>query len=560
MISSGKKIGVDAGSSLIKVVELGKGGGGAELARWSVVPWRAAPNSPPDAARQMQAKAIDAAIKKSDCKCRDIVVGVPGNNAFIRNIKLPPIPSSKIDQIVRYEIQQTIPFPIENIALDYQVLEPDESSEVEVIMVAMKGEVAESFIHDVEQAKVKVGIVDSIPLALYNCYRYNGYSNKEDCTAVIELGATSSNILIELKGELRYCRSVGIGGNDITNALAREFNIPFEQAERIKIQHGLIFPETQQGFSDDQVRVSKVIAGVLDRLLGEIKLTVGYFRSLTGATAISKAVLAGGGALLRNIKPFLADRLGVQVEVLNPFKKVGLPKNLMDARKVAPALATAVGLALRSSQECCQLKISLVPPKVKAVQSRRTKLSYNAGSVLAVLGIIGLILWRTVPEVVNKNAIIAAFDVEIGKYQQHEPQLNNFRTQKNLLLSEYNLYAKYPAKAVDPMTPLIILSDSLDENNSWLKSVQVRENGVTVRGVIKSDTKVEELKQLSKLRVKLEKYCSEVKVNEQSGTSEGLSFTLDLSGLVDVRRYLELREKENVTAQNQPAEARKEGA
>lgn len=560
MISSGKKIGVDAGSALVKVIELGKGSDGPELARWAIVPWRAAPNATPEASRQMQAKAIEAAIKKSECKCRDIVVGVPGNNAFIRNIKLPPIPSSKIDQIVRYEIQQTIPFPIENIALDYQVLEPDESSEVEVIMVAMKGEVAEAFIRDVEQAKVKVGIVDSIPLALYNCYRYNGYSNKEDCTAVIELGASASNILIELRGELRYCRSVSIGGNDITNALAKEFNIPFEQAERIKIQHGLIFPESLEGnFTEDQVRASKTVAGVLDRLLGEIKLTIGYFRSLTGATAISKAVLAGGSSLLRNIRPFLADRLGVQVEILNPFKKVALPKNLMEARKVAPMLATAVGLALRNAQECCQLKISLVPPKLKAIQSRRTKLGYNAGSALALVGIIGLILWRAIPSVVNKNAIIEAYNAEISKYEQYEPQLKDLQTKKGLLLGEYNLYSKYPLKSVDPVAPILIFADSL-EGNSWVKSLEIKEKDVSVRGIIKSDTKVEELKQLSRLRVKLEKFCTEVKVGEQNETSEGLSFSLELKGVPDARKYYELKQKEDAAAQNQPSELKEKGA
>jgi len=334
VIPSSKKIGIDAGSSLVKLVEISKSGGGMALANFSFMPFRVPPNTPEDGTRQAQAKAIDAAIRKCECKCRDVVVGVPGNSAFIRNIKLPPVPTSKIDQIVRYEIQQTIPFPIENIALDYQVLDPDESSEIEVIMVAMKGEMAEDFIHSVEKAKVNVSIMDSIPLALYNCYRYSGYSKKDECTAIIELGASTSHILIELAGELRYCRNVSIGGNDITLAIAKEFNIPVEQAERLKVQHGLIFPESEEEkFTDDQVRLSRAIAGVLDRMVGEVKLTIGYFRSLAGAGAISRGILAGGGAMLKNIRPFLADRLGVQVEILNPFKKVAVPKNLITARK-----------------------------------------------------------------------------------------------------------------------------------------------------------------------------------------------------------------------------------
>lgn len=545
MFPSGKKIGVDAGSAMIKLVELGKSGGAVALANWSALPFRVPPNTPPEAARQVQAKAIDAAIKKSRCKCRDVVVGAPGNNAFIRNIKLPPIPSSKIDQIVRYEIQQTIPFPIENIALDYQVLEPDESSEVEVIMVAMKGEVAENFIRDIEQAKVNVGIVDSIPLALYNCYVYNEYSSKEDCTAIVEIGASTSNILIELGGEMRYCRSVGIGGNDITNAIAKEFNIPFEQAERIKIQSGLIFPESQEAkFSADQVRVSKTVTGVLDRLLGEIKLTIGYFRSLSGATAISRAVIAGGTSMLKNIRPFFADRLGVKVEILNPLRKVAVPENLANAKKIAPLLATAVGLALRSSQECCQLKISLIPPAVRAAKSRRTKLILNVVNVLLLLGIVGLFLWRMIPAMDTHDAMLAALDKEIARYEQFEDELKRLRNEKALLSSEYVLYSKYPKLSVDPLTPMAILADTI-QTSAWVKSITVGAEAVTVSGSIKSDTKVEELRQLSNLRLELEKYCTEVKVKQQQKEGSGpLNFVLELRGVPELPQYLAKREAE----------------
>jgi type IV pilus assembly protein PilM len=547
-------VGVDAGTSLIKVVELSKSGEGVSLANWSALPYRGSTNSATQAVTEEQAKAIDAALKKSECKCRDIVVGVPGNNAFIRNIKLPPIPSSKIDQIVRYEIQQTIPFPLENIALDYQVLEPNASSEVEVIMVAMKGEVAESFIRGIEEAKVKVGIMDSIPLALYNCYLYNGYSSADDCTAIIEIGASTSNILIELGGELRYCRAVGIGGNDITNAIAKEFNIPFQQAERIKIQHGIIFPEGQGTFSDDQVRVSRVISGVLDRLLGEIKLTIGYFRSLTSATAISRAVLAGGGAMLKNLKPFLADRLGVQVEIMNPLRKVEVPKNLLAARKVAPVLATAVGLALRNSQDCCRLKISLIPPQIKAAQSRRAKMLYNFGSLIMLAGIVGLLLWRWIPDMKSRADRLAAYDAEIAKYEKHEEQLNELKSTKTLLLNEVKMYSKYVAAGVDPAAPMAMLADSLG-NNAYVKDIEIEEGVVKIHGVISSDTKVEELKQLSRLRLELEKYCKGVKTAEQSKTTEGLSFSLELSGVPDLTSYIVAREKQKKEEAAQAAQA-----
>jgi len=553
MISSGKKIGVDAGASLVKIVEIAKSGDGVALSKWSFMPFRVPPNSPAEAIAQVQAKAIDAAINKCECKCRDVVVGIPGNSAFIRNIKLPPVPSSKIDQIVRYEIQQTIPFPIENIALDYQVLEPDESSEVEVIMVAMKGDMAETFIDDIEQAKVRVGIVDSIPLALYNCYRFNGYSSKDECTAIVELGAASTNILIELSGELRYCRNVSIGGNDITNAVAKELNIPFQQAERIKIQHGIIFPESQESsFNEDIVRVSRAITGVLDRLLGEIKLTVGYFRSLTGATAISRAVLAGGSAMLKNVRPFLADRLGVQVEILNPFRKVNVPKNLVGAKRAAPMFATAVGLALRSSQECCQLKISLIPPKVRAAKSRRGRMACNALSLLFLVGIIGLYLWRMIPAQMDNAEKMAALDKEIAKYEKHEDVLLDLVDRKNLLISEYQIYSQYPKKAIDVVAPLALLADSLS-SKSWINTIEFAKNKtVTIDGTIKSETKVEGLRQLSNLRLNLEKYCKTVNVKEQEETSTGLVFTLHLAGLPTLEQFLEMQEhKEGEATQEQ---------
>jgi type IV pilus assembly protein PilM len=473
MISSGKKIGVDAGTSIVKIVEVAKSGDGVGLANWSFMPFRVPPGAPPQALGQAQAKAVDAALKKCGCKCRDIVVGVPGNSAFIRNIKLPPVPASKIDQIVRYEIQQTIPFPIEDIALDYQVLEPDEASEVEVIMVAMKGEMAENFINEIEQANVNVGIVDSIPLALYNCYRFNGYSSKDECTAIMEIGASSSNILIELDGELRYCRSVGIGGNDITAAIAKELNIPIPQAERIKTQHGVIFPESQEeNFSPDVVRVSKAVSGVLSRLLSEIKLTLGYFRSLTGATAISRVVLAGGGAMLKNIRPYLGEHLGVRAEIINPFRKVEVPKNLANARKIAPMLATAVGLALRSSADCCQLKVSLIPPKVKQAKSRRVRVICNSISLAIFVVTIALYVWSMMPEQNYLDARLEELKIEVAKYEKHEGTLNKLKDRKSTLLSENLMYSRFLTQAVNVVSPMAVLSDSV-KGSVWVKSVEI---------------------------------------------------------------------------------------
>ncbi len=568
MISSGKKIGVDAGTTLVKLVELSKSGEGVALGKFSFMPFRVPADAPPEAAGQLQAKAIDAAIKKCDCKCRDVVVGVPGNSAFIRNIKLPPVPASKIDQIVRYEIQQTIPFPIDNIALDYQVLEPDETSEVEVIMVAMKGEMAEAFIQNVEQAKVKVGIVDSIPLALYNCYRYNGYSSKEECTAVLEIGASSSNILIELNGELRYCRSVGIGGNDITEAVAKELNIPFQQAERIKIQHGIIFPDSKEAdFNKDIVRVSRAITGVLDRLLGEIKLTVGYFRSLTGATAISRAVLAGGGAMLRNARPFLADRLGVQVDILNPFKKVSVPKNLVNVRKMAPLFATAVGLALRSSSDCCQLKISLIPPKMKAAKSRRVKFICNAASMLLLVGIMGIYTWKAIPNVEEYEKDLAVIKKDVAKYEEFEDALYDIEGKKKVVASEYQMYAKYPKTSVDIVTPLAVLKDSV-KGRVYIKSVSFSSNKtITIDGAVDSDNRVEALRQLSDFRLNLAKYCKNVSVQKQEETKTGLIFSLELQGFPSMRKFLALRAEQQEKARKQkekpavePEEAEKQAA
>jgi type IV pilus assembly protein PilM len=560
MISSGKKIGVDAGATLVKIVELSKSGDGVALGNFSFMPFRVPADAPREALRQVQAKAIDAALKKCGCKCRDVVVGVPGNSAFIRNIKLPPVPPSKIDQIVRYEIQQTIPFPIENIALDYQVLEPDETSEVEVIMVAMKGEMAEAFITDIEQAKVKVGIVDSVPLAFYNCYRYNGYSSKEECTALMEIGATSSNILIELNGELRYCRNVSIGGNDITKAIAKELGIPFQQAERIKIQHGIIFPDSKEAdFNQDIVRVSRAITGVLDRLLGEIKLTVGYFRSLTGATAISRAVLAGGGAMLKNVRPFLADRLGVQVEILNPFAKISVPKNLVNARKMAPLFATAVGLALRSSSDCCQLKISLIPPKVKEARSQKMRLVCNALSVLLLVGIMGIYLWDQVPQGEEHEKRLEILKKDIAKYAEFEGKLKDVQREKRIKTSEYQMYAEYPKEAVDIVAPLAVLKESV-KGRAYIRSVNFKSGKtVTIHGSVDSANKVEALRQLSNLRSNLAKYCKTVVVQKQEARKSGLFFSLTLEGFPSMSRFLALRVKQQEEAKKRKEEAAKEG-
>src|SRR6266566_770882 len=154
----------------------------------------------------------------------------PGFHTFSKFVKLPPVDTSKVTQIIQYEAQQNVPFPLEEVVWDYQILGTTPTGELEVLLVAIKADVVEGLFRVTESTKLHLQLADVSPAALCNAFRYN-YGDLEDCTMLLDIGAKTSNLLFFEKGKV-FSRSINLGANSITQDFANESKKKFDLAEK----------------------------------------------------------------------------------------------------------------------------------------------------------------------------------------------------------------------------------------------------------------------------------------------------------------------------------------
>ena len=161
----------------------------------------------------------------------------PGFHTFSKFVKLPPVDTSKVTQIIQYEAQQNVPFPLSEVVWDYQILGTTAGGELEVLLVAIKADVIEGLFRTTEACGLHLLLADVSPAALCNSFRYN-YGELDDCTMLLDIGAKTSNLLFFDSGSI-YSRGINIGANAITVDFAKEARLSTADAERLKIEEAL---------------------------------------------------------------------------------------------------------------------------------------------------------------------------------------------------------------------------------------------------------------------------------------------------------------------------------
>lgn len=316
---------------------------------------------------------------------------ISGQSVFTRFIKLPPIDDDNIEQLVAFEAQQHVPFPIDEVIWDWQLLESG-TGEKEVALVAIKGDALNDINDAVLEAGLSTAEVDASPMALYNALRYN-YPEIEETTLLIDIGAKTCN-LIYLEGTRMFTRSVAVGGASITTSIAKEYGVSFSEAETQKCSNGMVALNTAHTSQLDEptAALATVIRNALGKLPAEIARTTNYFRSQHGGKAPKQILLAGGGANLPFIADFFQEKLRLPIDFFNPLKRVSVGKGV-DVDKIAAEahmLGELVGLALRGIGKA-SLKIDLVPDVVSHERdiARRKPILMASSAIL----IVGLAAW-----------------------------------------------------------------------------------------------------------------------------------------------------------------------
>ncbi|MEJ2183343.1 MAG: type IV pilus assembly protein PilM [Nitrospirota bacterium] len=344
LIKSRDTIGLDIGSSFLKVVQLKEKRNGYELEAFDMLPL------PPelivdgsiiDSLRLVE--AVKEILKKARVKSKNCALGIAGHaSVIIRRISLPEMSEEELSESIRFEAEQYVPFDLDDVNIDFQILGPkEEPGQMEVILVAVKKDIINEYLAVVRDAGLNAAVVDINSFALGNMYEINYEVEPGRNVALVNIGASTLNLNV-LKGSTSiFTRDSSVGSNTHTEALQKEFDVTFENAERLKMGGAV------QGVSSEEVQ--SVLSAASDEIAAEIARSLEYFRSAAAQEEVHEVVLSGGGALVKDFPQVLSQRVGLEVLIANPFKNVHVPGkfDVGYIEDVSCMAAVAVGLAIR---------------------------------------------------------------------------------------------------------------------------------------------------------------------------------------------------------------------
>jgi type IV pilus assembly protein PilM len=340
-------VGLDIGSSAVKAVELKPVGKGFRVAAFGSEP------VPQDAIVDgaiIDAGAVADSIRRvfennKAFKAKDVCASLSGNAVIVKKITLPVMTESELGESIYWEAEQYIPFDIQDVNLDYQILDPgtgpDSRGSMEVLLVAAKKEKIGDYTGVIAQAGRAPVIVDVDAFALQNAYEVNYGLEGAHVVVLLNAGASAININILQGDQSVFTRDISIGGNAYTEAVQKELDLPFESAEQLK--KGI--PVDGASFEEAQ----PVLRAVTENVLLEIQKTFDFFKATAASEQIDRIMLSGGASRVDGFRDMLHERIGAPVEEFDPFRAI-----VWDGKKVggdptehAATAAVAVGLALR---------------------------------------------------------------------------------------------------------------------------------------------------------------------------------------------------------------------
>jgi type IV pilus assembly protein PilM len=385
-------------------------------------------------------KAIQELVAERGFSARQINACAPGFHVFSKFVKLPAVDSSKVNQIIQYEAKQNVPFPLEDVAWDFQILGTGPNGELEVLLVAIKADVVEGLFRTAESTGFRVQLVDVSPAALCNAYRYN-YGDLEGCTMLLDIGAKTSNVLFFEKGKV-YARSINIGANAITQEFASESKLKFNEAEQIKIAEGFVSLGGAYEEPDNprQAQISKIARQVMTRLHIQVNQTIQFYRGQQGGSAPQRLLLAGGASIMAYTAQFFAEKLNLSVEYFNPFRNVDIDPaiNLEELAGVAHAFGEVVGLGLRNVAQC-PVELNLMPKRSLQRQQFNQKKPYFIATVCSLVLAVFAFGWFYNQLHSIKAASLADIRRNVEPLRQVESRLNVELNRVNQLKSQLDV-------------------------------------------------------------------------------------------------------------------------
>jgi type IV pilus assembly protein PilM len=336
-------VGIDIGSSSIKLVQLKDLKGSYQLINVGIAPL------PPEAIVDntlMDSAAIVAAINcltsNLGIKIKDIACSISGNSVIIRKIVLPAMPPEDLEDQISWEAEQYIPFDINDVNMDFQILSPDsiDPSKMNVLLVASKKDIINDYVAVFNECGLHLSVVDVDSFAVQNAFEVNYDFSEEEVIALINIGASVMNINVVKSGITLFTRDVQIGGNLYTEEIQKQMGLSSTESESIKLL----------ACESNITTLNDVISKANGTLTQEIRRSLDFYNSTANDDRIAKVYICGGASKSLNLLGSIAEATGLEVEIINPFAKLKFSEKDFDPeylQEIGPLVAVTVGLAIR---------------------------------------------------------------------------------------------------------------------------------------------------------------------------------------------------------------------
>jgi type IV pilus assembly protein PilM len=393
MIGKSPVLGVDVGEKSAKFVLLSQAGKDFVIEQFGVVELF-------EKGKEVQNpfKKISELLASRGVGSYRTVGGISGQSVFLRFVRLPPVAKKQMDQIVRYEAQQQVPFPIDDVRWDYQVLRSPTEDERDVLLVAVKNEIGAQLTESFSAAGLRLRLLDAAVLGIVNCLSHNQIIHPGTSSLILDIGAKTTHMIVADRGNL-WVRNISIGGNHVTQGVAEALGVDWQEADDIKRR---MVGQSDFGL-DSQLKgkVTDAVEKVVAKLFGEVSRSLGFYRSHYPNDRVNEILLCGGGSLLSGLDQAVKKRFSLTVKRLDGLVgyKVAPTVNTTELSRNKVFLIGAVGLALRAWKSC-RLQIDLLPHDVQRRQATLRRVTYLSATFLAFL-LMGFTYWGYTSQLVR---------------------------------------------------------------------------------------------------------------------------------------------------------------
>jgi type IV pilus assembly protein PilM len=372
---------------------------------------------------------------------------LPSQSVFSRFVKLPGATAQDVAGIIGFEAQQNVPFPIDEVVWDYQIMGEKRNDSWDVVLVAIKADHLEETVGAVKRGGLGINGIDFAPTALYNAYRYN-YPGDSGCALLIDIGARTTNLVFCENSRL-FCRSIPIGGSAITAAIAKEFSQDITLAEKLKVEKGSVaLGGAYAGPADEtEARIGKVVRNTLTRLHAEIARSINFYRTSQGGTTPKRVYLCGGNTGLPYIAEFFTEKLQARVEFFNPLRNVVVSEGALPSGTAACSLALSelVGCAAQQLGNP-PLAINLSPPSLVRDRENARRIPRLAAAA-ALLALTPALWWLHFDQAAARTtAQTQPISEKAGQLEGYEGEIQRFESRQKKLAADYAPLLLAPAE------------------------------------------------------------------------------------------------------------------